>query len=310
MKSFYEWLKLLNEMPLSHYGHEFIDRNDEKDEPPETFFSKQDKFQIYTRTPEQWKFKDAKSLDLLVNDKFSKKDKTLISHPKTAKILEKKLKSSKYNFNILFIEEERSRLHDVKFKTKQELIKSLETKPIEEKIKDYVETNNLNINQSITYAANVSTGHLMTPWIILHKMAHAISGAQPGATPGSHQHSWIPYSKFAEILSKTIGKKLDFGPTNNKDFFMPLKNMFAFQSMQQTGDFSIFGIHNRASLQELFHESITEYLWHGKIRLSPDAPEDKKELYKKCIFEIESLIVECLDNCVGKILSDINIIVK
>jgi hypothetical protein len=280
--NFKNWL--LNEMPLAHYGYEFA--KGEKKDPPETFYSKQDKFQTYAQPPEAWavgigKGEPPKGIDLAITDKFSDKDKLLISHPRTARVLEQKLKSSKYNFNILFIEEERSAFpYFDRF-----WVRNKETKSIHERIRDYIKVNNLNIQSSITYAANVTTGHIMTPWIILHKLAHAVAFEQDNFDIG------FPYDSLFRML-----------PGNSRSSLDELKNMFSFKSIQQTGELSIT---NRNSIEELFHELMTEYLWHGKIRLNPSAPSEKKEEYQNSIIKIEALIVKCLDSCLGKVISDI-----
>lgn len=270
--NFKNWL--LNEMPLVHYGYDFVGKGEQED-PPETFYSKQDKFQVYAQPPKsRFRGEPPKGIELTITDKFSDKDKILISHPKTAKILEQKLKSSKYNFNILFIEE---RLSDPDWS---------KPKNIHERIRDYIKKNNLNIDNSITYAANVSTGHLMTPWIILHKLAHAVAAEQDNFDIG------FPYDALSLML-----------PRSTHHLSMDeIKNMFSFKSIQQTGEFSIT---KRESVEELFHELLTEYLWHGRIRLNPSAPPEKKEEYQKTIIKIEALIVKCLDHCLGKIISDI-----
>jgi hypothetical protein len=259
--NFKEWL--LNEMPLNHYGHQFI--NDDEKDPPETFYSKEPsgRFQIYSQPVGTYG-------DLNINDKFSRKDKAIISSPKTARVLEQKLKSSKYNFNILFIENFR-----INWGTKD----WRPEKNLDDRISEYVKSNNLNIDQSITYISNRSAGHLMTPWMILHRLAHAI-----GAINGSI------YDSLRIIL--------DLKSSN----LIHLANVFSFKSIQQDGRFSIT---SRESVEELFHELVAEYLWHGKIRLNPKVLSSDREHYQKVISDIESLIVKSLDNCVGKILRDI-----
>ena len=42
-----------------------------------------------------------------IEDQFSKKDRLIITHPKTFRILEEKLKDSKYNFNFLLVESQK-----------------------------------------------------------------------------------------------------------------------------------------------------------------------------------------------------------
>jgi len=261
--NFKEWL--LNEMPLNHYGHQFI--NDDEKDPPETFYSKEPsgRFQIYSQPVGTYG-------DLNINDKFSRKDKAIISSPKTARVLEQKLKSSKYNFNILFIEN---------FKIDWTAKKDWRPEKIlDDRISEYVKSNNLNIDQSITYISNRSAGHLMTPWMILHRLAHAIGAVNPSV-----------YNTFHIILDLRSSRYLDH-----------LRKVFLFKSIQQDGEYSIT---SRGSVEELFHELVAEYLWHGHIRLNPKTLPVDRERYQKVINSIESLIVRNLDSCVGQILRDI-----
>ena len=270
MKTFLEWLKL-NEMPLTHYGHNFI--NNDEDDPPEVLTK--DKSQDYKNTPERWMPGAEKFQGLTITDKFSKRDKRIISHPKTAKILEQKLKSSNYNFNILFIEKYK---YDVSFIDKKQDRKNDPLKSLSQRFKEYVEENNINIDNSITYVSTNSTGHMMTPWMILHKMAHALVRHNP--------NSYETFQQFYEVI-KTIDRS-DYS------------NIFSFKSAQETGKNSI-----TEDIMELFHELIAEYLWNNKIRLNPQASKNKIQTYQNAIRQIEPLIIGTLDKSVGKVINDI-----
>lgn len=93
--NFKKWL--LEEMPLSNYKTKFVR---EPYENQDFYFNiiknKKDKSQqVSVKKPGDQKF---------IEDQFSKKDRLVITHPKTLKILENKLSNSKYNFNILLVE--------------------------------------------------------------------------------------------------------------------------------------------------------------------------------------------------------------
>lgn len=253
---FKKWL--LKEMPLSNYKTNFIHEPYEKEGfGYNTIKNKIDKSrQVLPNTTSDF-FSNQKDIE----DQFSKKDRLIITHPKTFKILEEKLKDSKYNFNILLVESQK---------------KSSVNEYMEYLIK-FMKENNINQQNHITFAKNSTSGHLLTPWMILHTLGHAIS-----------EENDYNIRNIINLLE----------PMENINYPIAsggIKNIFNFKSVEE-----IKSIYDR----EIVHELIAEYLWHrGKIRVKK--PYNNIEEIMNVIFEVEEKITEILDNCVGKIILDV-----
>lgn len=261
--NFKNWL--LNEMPLSHYSHDFKYSNNEE----EGFTS--DKMQTINSFTTSW-------------NKFSKKDKILISHPKTMKILEQKLKSSKFNFNILLIE----------------TLTRFSVRDYREQVKNYCVENGINIVNSITFAKNATTGHLLTPWMILHTIGHALL---------EHEKT-----KILDIENSINKISFEFKERSYDDYESMddidgtylaadwIKDVFMFKSA------SLKEVPNR---MELYHELIAEYLWNGEIRINPNLSNspylkhpNSFEILKNQVHVIEQHINDVLASKVGSIITD------
>jgi hypothetical protein len=251
MINFYEFLlkkdMMLMEMPLKHYGYQFS-------KPEDRYIGHGDDGNDYfgrSRT-------QVKSDGEVVQGRYTKKDKTIIAHPRTFRILEEKLKRSKYNFNILFLEERKDNEYLFISTAKQVFEKRPE-------LNDYFSSKGIDIQKSITFLQIGSAGHLMTPWIILHRIGHAIS-------PKDSE-----YELYSIIMKYFPNKDFDFW------------SIFKFKSAVNK---------NIDSAQEGFHELIAEYLWNGKIRSNASDPK-----VIKMITDIEAYIDLLLESCVGKILT-------
>jgi hypothetical protein len=249
--NFKEWL---NESPLQHYGYEFHSEN----EPDEGFLTDktQKKGGIYAGN-NQW-------------DIFSKKDKILISHPKTFKTLEEKLRKSSFNFIILLIEQHNG----------LEPPYGLD----EDQIRDYLDKNNIDAQtrkNSIIFAKDATSGHLLTPWMILHTIGHAL-------TDSSRTRFYI------NEINQTLW---DIEKTGESGFLLnPLKKVFVFKSIKDS---------NVPNRDELINELIAEFLWNGKIRINPEIASLKfPEEIKSKVLSIEEDIKKCLNLCVGTIIWD------
>lgn len=247
---FKKWL--LQEMPLSNYKTKFIHDPYEKEAfGYDTLKKKIDKSRQVIPNSSSSIFSNQKDIE----DQFSKKDRLIITHPKTFRILEEKLKNSKYNFNILLIESQKD-------SNKNEYMEHL--------IK-FMKENNISQQNHITFAKNSTSGHLLTPWMILHTLGHAIS----------EENDYYVTSEVINLLEpiKNIG----------------INNIFNFKSAEE-----IKNIYDG----EIVHELIAEYLWHGgEIRVKN--PYNNNEKIMNVIFEIEEKIAELLDNCIGKIILDV-----
>jgi hypothetical protein len=250
---FKEWLK--NESPLQYYGYDFHSEN----EPDEGFLK--DKTQSTKKysndVTDEW-------------DKFSKRDKILISHPKTFKVLEDKLRNSSFNFIILLIEQPHSS----------------NIRNYESQIQDYLNNNNVDIyarRNSIVFAKNSTSGHLLTPWMILHTIGHAL-----------FESPHVNASLFYDV-SNTLWEI-------DKLSEQQLKKVFVFKSIRDSN------VPNRA---ELTNELVAELLWNGKIRISPkidslypNSEAESSEEIKSKVLLLERQLNKCFESVVGKIIYD------
>jgi len=265
---FKEWL--LKEMPLQYYGHEFHTTND-----PDEGFNK-DRTQAIKRTTQvsvesPWGPPEIETIDdsKLIDDRFSRRDKILVTRPKTIKTLEDKLRISEYNFIILLVEKD----------SKKGIY--------EEQIQQYLHKNKIDRTDSIVFAKNASSGHLLSPWMILHTLGHALL-----TSPHIGIQATWDLSKVLHQIRIAAADKEDI-PLNQED----LKNIFSFKSLT----YDKFPLSN----SELEFELVAEYLWNGKIRVNPQVSSFKNSRQiVSDIKRLESIIKSCLDRCVGKIIFD------
>lgn len=267
MKNFYEMAKLM-EMPLTHYGYKFNLPNDpgEKYDPKTGSQYVSKKF----KEPIPWGGEKEKIVQSGIIDRFSSRDKKLISHPRTFKVLENKLKNSKFNFNIIMME----------FKK----IGSGVSSNWDDIVKSYLKESNIDWANSITFVKNASSGHVLTPWMILHTLGHALFNLL-----GSYHKNAIKDSldKIYNIIQyKEIGKN---------EFYWPWGVVFEFKSAKAS---------SIDDSDELVHELVAEYLWNNKIRVNTEVA-NIKEINDE-IKIIEKNIIDVLENCVGSIVYDTN----
>jgi len=258
---FKKWL--LEEMPLSNYKTKFVR---EPYENQDFYFNKvknkKDKSQqVSVKKPGDQKF---------IEDQFSKKDRLVITHPKTLKILENKLSNSKYNFNILLVES----------------LKKINEEEYVSYIEKFMNENNIKKQNHITFAKNGTSGHILTPWMILHTLGHAVT---------QNTDNLEIESRILNLLKELPIKKNTINPHGHKS---NLDHILAFKSIQNSKE------ENDASYgPELVHELIVEYLWNGgEIRIKK--PYDNNATVVNIIMEIEDIIDNLLDNCVGRIITD------
>ena len=264
--NFKEWIEnFYLEMPLSHFGYRFHQHDDS-----EEFFDK-NKLQVTTPFTN-----DEPSVAGIEKGKFTRRDQILISRPKTFRELEERLKNSKYNFNILMIEKN----PDYSYSKSSEINQLAPPYGLggnHSEIIEYLKENKIDFYNSITFIQRSSSGHLLTPWMILHRIGHAIT------TRIGNKN--VDY-KFYSIVREYLPEKF-----NNK-----ILSIFEFKSAK---DPKYSGINDA----ELIHEVIAEYLWNGKIRLSTSLGEQDKKECEQLIDELEKLVDELLKECVGKIIS-------
>lgn len=263
MKTFAEFL---NEMALSSYRHKF---------GPDT--GREEGFSTLTSGKPDIGYQIS-GVGEQISGRFSRKDRQVITHPRTARILEERLKESEFDFNILLIED----------KWRGEKSPRDGNQGYESQVEEFMEQNGMRTEGHITFVKNGTSGHVLTPWMILHTMGHALAEEEPMA------HNWIRQIIHA-ILERISPGNNDFRTAARKGTFARL---FMFKSA------SIDDYHNSGNTpSELCNELIAEFLWNnGTIRIKPPYDEDQEVMSR-----VESMKMEIrsmLQRCVGKIIYD------
>lgn len=131
MKTF---LEFLNEMSLKSYRHDLIDRPEREEEfytDPRT--GKKDLGNQISLTT-----------DLPIVGRFSKKDRIVMTHPKTFRQLEEKLSQSEFDFNILMLEDKREvRVSDQVYR---------------DQVENFMKSNGIQKEGRITFVKNGTSG--------------------------------------------------------------------------------------------------------------------------------------------------------
>lgn len=257
LEGFSEWV--YSEMPLAHYGYQFHSKND----PDEGFLD--NKTQAIVRKKKMtapWGGEVEEKETKNIGGRFSSKDKILISHPRTLRVLEEKLRNSKYNFNILLIEKKQG--HGV--------IYTDNVKEYDAQVSAYMRDNKLQKSNHITFVKNATSGHLLTPWMILHTLGHTVT-----------DHIYNFSSEPITAVKEKIRSWNNLGVGS-------LRNIFQFASIQK-------GVVD--STEELLHELIAEYLWNGRIRVNSNSSS-----IIEYVKDLEDDVEKLLSSCVGEIIYD------
>lgn len=204
---------------------------------------------------------------------FSTGDEAIIKHPKTAKILEEKLKNIGYNVNIIFYEDI-NRTDRLQY-------------AYVEKINKYIEKNNIQKEGHITFVKNSSSGDFLTPWMIFHTFGHAVNGYSKTQKPSLDEKISQCFSEY-KIWSGSRYQSIKLGQMPVED---DLSKIFKFKSIKNKMPDGV------PNFVELVHELIAEYLWNGKIRTTTSVYES----FANCL---ETKIKESLDICVGNVIFD------
>lgn len=269
METFREFL--MREMPLSYYGTRFVGRERQGD----AFKTRPD------GTVDQSNQVDARGE--YINHRFSLKDRRVVSHPRTLKELEERLARTGYMFNFLLLESRAG--------SKAASDRRLDVYRGE--VEEFMREEGIVREGHITFAKNGTSGHVLTPWMILHTLGHAVSDH---ADKRGIRH----YEAMMKVLSRLPDG--DSGPVNpmgrDGDERTNLGHVLMFRSVQgdMRGD-------SHASYTELVHEIVAEYLWNGgEIRIRP--PYDMDEAVYEAVSSVERIVEEILDSCVGDVVYD------
>jgi hypothetical protein len=209
---------------------------------------------------------------------FSKKDRAVITHPRTMRALESRLAGSGYEFNILFLEDA-SRGHAADYGRQ---------------VKDFMADNGIQGEGHITFVKNGTSGHVLTPWMILHTLGHALTEHADHRSAAKFRIREMAIH-IMSLVSETDCKSLG---NRSPRCLEALGKVLAFKSASRRDDHSTAG-----NLSELVHELVAEFLWNGdRIRIKP--PYDKDQEVAGLVRDIEGEVRTLLDNCVGKIVYD------
>lgn len=212
---------------------------------------------------------------------FSKRDRIVISHPRTMRTLERRLERSGFHFNILMLEGVSLPGNSfANYRTQ---------------VAEYIKENGIQTEGHITFVKNGTSGHILTPWMVLHALGHAV------ADHASRQREYgLPLLKLMEKMASIVDEgcrgKLDF--SKKRDCLNVAGRVFVFRSAGMEGMESSVHVPG-----EFLHELIAEYLWNGDhIRVRP--PHDANPDILKIIKEIEDKVKSYLEMCVGQVIYD------
>lgn len=233
-------------MPLSHYGVETLPSYD----------SSRDLEKSSPKASQQY-----------VSGHFSYSDNAVIKSPKTERILKEKLKNIGYNINIILYETVERTPH-----VPEEYRKNIE---------DYMIKKGLQKENHITFVKNSTSGDLLSPWMLLHNLGHAV-------TFGDGQNFNVNLEQdVVSCVQIHVDRYFDASIRSNFRK-VAFQDIFKFKSIQKIQSISQFA--------EVVHELVAEYLWHGKIRIDPNYSG-----FGNCL---EIRIKKALDRCVGRIIYD------
>lgn len=192
---------------------------------------------------------------------FTRLDRKLITLDRTKNCLSVALKKHNYNFNFILLESREYITSDGYL----------------DEIKKFMISNNVPMENHITFATNSSTGHPSTCWMLLHKFGHALFG-------DSLDNKFS--TKIKDMISNSYG--------------LEIKRFFKFKSATNPDFKSAVN-----SKSELICELVAEYLWHGKIRYEqPKNTNPNIISIEQFVHNVERIIEMALEDSVGKILID------
>lgn len=238
---------------------------------------------------------------------FTSQDRKAMYNPVWVKKLGDVLsRTSKYNFNIILMERKRPDPKSSEGKNQRDFF---------EEVEQFIKEKNIPTEGHITYVKNSTTGHALTPWMLLHTIGHAVFNQE--------QHIYKQAKEVMHSLYIDHVKSHNFLRSSEASLFQYdtpvsfLKRLFLFKSAQNAEK----GHEDRSlvDFSELIYELVAEYLWHGgKIRWQmpeeiPNAnPHDvnsanvkmSEEMVARHIRTLESEIDRALTACVGKVIYD------
>lgn len=213
---------------------------------------------------------------------FSRKDRAVITHPRTARVLEQRLANSAYKFNILMLERAGS---------DSRLVGDYESRQVGE----FIEENNIRTEGHITFVKNGTSGHVMTPWMILHTLGHAAF-----AHAANERNIRLVFMRIINELADALcGNEEPGNPAtmpSHKCLTM-FGDALMFRSVQKDSDDPSYD-----NDEELFHELVAEFLWNGD-RIRVGGPRSGG-MVPAIVRKLEDAVRGVLDSCVGHVIFD------
>lgn len=272
MKTFHQYLREMSLRSMRTDLHHVPKDN-------EGFYEKPDG----TRDTGNQVYRNSNKTQPQVSGYFSRKDRSVITHPRTMKTLEQRLARSGHDFNILFIEDTRA----------------YSGSDYDQQVEDFMESNGIQREGHITFVKNGTSGHVLTPWMILHTLGHAVTehagGERSGRAVGAKSRIQDRAVDIMSLVSETDCRSLG---NRSPGCLEALRKVFAFKSVARTDNHS-----TADNNSELVHELVAEFLWNGdRIRIKPPYDEDPE--VPALVRDIEAEVRTLLDNCVGKVIYD------
>lgn len=209
-----------------------------------------------------------------ITGRFSMKDRAIISHPKTMRTLEARLSRGRHRFNIIMIERKDAQYY--------------------EQVGKFIRDNGIQTEEHITFVKNGTSGHLMTPWMILHTLGHAVASNSTKASKDLFRNQLRLFTE--RLCGMYLPEKNTWSQL--RTCMQRAGEVFMFKSAQEGSQDTSF-----ADSEEFLHETIAEYLWNGDtIRMR--SPHDRDEEMTAVVAGMEKIIGDMLDECVDKIIYD------
>lgn len=211
--------------------------------------------------------------------RFSTKDRAVITHPRTARALEQRLSGSAYKFNILMLEDPRANVDTF----------------VIDYVGRYVQDNGIQTEGHITFVKNSTSGHVLTPWMILHTLGHAAV-----ARASNEMNVQLAFNRALNPLADSVcgnenpGREANFP---SKRCMARIGDALVFRSARSDSENPSFN-----DPEEFMHELVAEFLWNGD-RIRVGGPRSGGTV-PALVAKVEDVVRSVLDLCVGDIIFD------
>ncbi len=215
------------------------------------------------------------------NSSFRNRDRLMVSSPKAIENVKKKLGKTDHNLNLYFLNSPKGNAHTEVGKVDMNWLR----KNLDQEVADHIEKRLDDDAINIIFTNNKGTqGVSMTPWIICHRLSHALARPDRNYRGGSQFPAFKEagsalISGFNDILA-CYGREEEFerGRGHYPHDYAPKsrdKQLLLKQIGQQLCTFKSARDRNVRDYFELMNELFAQYLVTGKITFN-DAPKSLK----------------------------------